>query len=414
MSQRVTDEEIKELRERACCLVPKPGVMLPSSHERDFCGCEVNRLLDSLEEARRERDKLKEHKQLLFEENGRLLSEKESGQWDKNMREIDALRTELARVEEQLGLALSDGAILKEWLEEARRGKSVRDCPDCGKQMASVKENFQAPAEVGGALVKDVPLFRCECGQTVLTSRGQAHIDQAIRDSLLVQLEEARWRNRSYEVLRVEYLTRIQELAGERNTLRANRRRTLARILRLRSDYRSACRAADREARKVVEARRERDVFKREGREWQQIACDKDDQLKDLRADLAEEQRLNSMGSEREARLMAQVEELRRDSAYNQARADKLAADNLELRRELARLQRKYEEDMTRAEGAFKGEASRASALRAKLDAAVEALEAFFHYFDPDTESYPGEKEYRFNEFTEKAREALAKIKGEK
>lgn len=44
----ITKEDLKSLKERACCLVPKnlSGV---SCHENDFCGCEVLALIKEIE-----------------------------------------------------------------------------------------------------------------------------------------------------------------------------------------------------------------------------------------------------------------------------------------------------------------------------------------------------------------------------
>jgi hypothetical protein len=51
---------------------------------------------------------LTEHKRLLFEENGRLLAERESGQWDKNWTDLNALKVENERLKGEVE-RLDDG-----------------------------------------------------------------------------------------------------------------------------------------------------------------------------------------------------------------------------------------------------------------------------------------------------------------
>ena len=65
--------------------------------EKEFWGNEFSAVIICKDEIER----LKEHKRLLFEENSRLLTEKESGQWDKNealLEENAKLRAENAKM----------------------------------------------------------------------------------------------------------------------------------------------------------------------------------------------------------------------------------------------------------------------------------------------------------------------------
>jgi hypothetical protein len=83
----MTPDDSKFLAELKALVSQAKSTIQPESLWNDF-----DRLLTMVESREREIERLAEHKRLLFEENGRLLAEKESGQWDANCAEIVRLR----------------------------------------------------------------------------------------------------------------------------------------------------------------------------------------------------------------------------------------------------------------------------------------------------------------------------------
>ena len=63
------EKRIAELKSRSCCLVPKPEAIsknsyLLTSHEYDYCRCDIDFIIDQLQKHQKALDKLREQRDI--------------------------------------------------------------------------------------------------------------------------------------------------------------------------------------------------------------------------------------------------------------------------------------------------------------------------------------------------------------